>query len=161
MQYEEDLQVLPITSEEATEKEEDAISVISSDSELLSQAVNVFEKTFKSNHSTSSANNSEDVQKFEIKIAQLEEQNQQVISQILNLQHLYSEIKNENAVLNEQLKRANEYVAAINVEMEQYKVRAQRVLQEKEKLISYKKDVGCNDGESNNGILANYLEELK
>lgn len=142
------------------EKEQDTVSISSDKSEVSSQEpfqVNVFEKTFKSDRSS----NSEDVQKYEAKISQLEQENQQLNRQILNLQHLYSEVKNENAALSEQLQRANECVAETNAEMEQYRARAQRVLQEKEKLISYKNQADTGDTESDHAILTNYLEELK
>lgn len=137
------------------EKEQDAISVTSDKSKPESNrsSPNIFEKTFKSDRS-SSTNTSE----FENKISHLEQQNQQLNRQILNLQHLYSETKNENVTLSEQLQRANECVAATNAEMEQYRARAQRVLQEKEKLITYKSQTDSDDAES---VLANYLEELK
>lgn len=140
--------------------EQDAISIASDKSSQETLNINVFEKTYKSDHS-SSISYSEELQKYENRILQLEEQNLQLNSQLLNLQHLYSELKNENSLLNEQLQRANECVAATNVEMEQYRIRAQRVLQEKEKLIAYKQQIGPDDSECDDTILGNYLEELK
>lgn len=90
----------------------------------------------------------------------LENENQEVNQQILNIQHLYSEIKNENINLRAQLQRADESVVQAQNEMELYKARAQRILQEKENLISFKKEdvVASNEKLS---VLSNYNEELK
>lgn len=160
---EEGLQTPPPISDETEEEtaQQAVVSVITEKSESP-PLVTIFERTFKSEESTSSMNTSEEMQRLEIKIEELEQQNQQYSGEILKLQHLYNEIKNENYALNEQLKRANESIAAANAEMEQYKIRAQRVLQEKEKLISYKqKTDGSNDNETDDTMLVNYLEEIK
>lgn len=155
---EEDPQVPP--SEAIEEKEQGAVALSSNTSD--SQFPTVYEGSFiGDDYSSSSAQNSEEYQRLDTKINQLEHQNQQYAREILNMQHLYSELKNENAVLGEQLQRANESIAATVEEMEQYKIRAQRVLQEKEKLISYKEKVGSGDTQCDSAILANYLEETK
>lgn len=123
---------------------------------------NIFEKSFKSERSYSpkshSENHSDEIQRFETKIAFLEQQTEELNKQLLNLQHLYSETKNENITLKEQVSRANECIVLTNAEMEQYRMRAQRILQEKEKLIAYKND---SHGETDNVVLTNYLEELR
>lgn len=57
------------------------------------------------------------------------------------------------------MQRANESVAAAKIEMEQYRIRAQRILQEKEKIISIK-DYSPQNIE-NNDILTTCNEELR
>lgn len=89
----------------------------------------------------------------------MEFENQDLQKQLLNLKHLYSEMKNENGNLHLQLERANEHILETQVEKEQYKARAQRILQEKEKLISIK-NVDQDIGESDN-IIMQYNEQLK
>lgn len=96
--------------------------------------------------------------KMEENISRLEAENQEISQQLLNIQHLYSETNNENINLLAQLERANEIVSAAQNEMEQYKARAQRILQEKEILIAFKKEVETDE---NTCILATYNEELK
>lgn len=94
-----------------------------------------------------------------MKIAKLEADNQDLQKQLLNLKHLYSEIKNENSNLWLQLERSNEQIVEAQNEKEQYKIRAQRILQEKEKLISImeKKEQGIQD----DAIIIKCNEELK
>lgn len=98
--------------------------------------------------------------KFEEKLMKLESENQEINQQILNIQHLYSEIKNENINLKAQLERANDSVVQAQNEMELYKARAQRILQEKENLISFKKEDVIESNEKLS-VLSNYNEELK
>lgn len=95
----------------------------------------------------------------EEKISVLQEQNQELSKELLNLQHLCCEIKNQNSNLRTQVQRANESVASAKKEMEQYRTRAQRILQEKEKIISFKEYVPQKI--ENNDMLATCNEELK
>lgn len=125
------------------------------------------EKSVKSSHtslsSTSRRNSFATAQELELlhsKIAQLELENQDLYKQFLNIQHLYSEIRNENISLQFKVDRLNEQLASAQSEKEQYVARAQRILQEKEKLIS----LNQGDHESNeqeNNIFMTYNEELK
>lgn len=80
---------------------------------------------------------------------------------LLNLRHLYNELLNENSQLKTQLERSNEYAAIAQNEMEQYKIRAQRILQEKEKLINLKNNNSSNNCECNHNVINTYNEELK
>lgn len=101
----------------------------------------------------------EESQLLHMKLAKCEIENQDLQKQLLNMKHLYSEIKNENGSLQLQLDRANEQLSEAQVEKEQYKARAQRILQEKEKLILIK-----NDGQSTNeneSLVIKYNEQLK
>lgn len=75
------------------------------------------------------------------------------------MQHLYCDVKNENMNLQSQLERANESIFAAKTEMEQYRVRAQRILQEKERLIA-ERDQPCLE-KNDNSILVTYNEQLK
>lgn len=90
----------------------------------------------------------------------LEYENQELNRQILTVQHLHSEEKNENGNLKIQLERASERVLHAQNEMEQYKVRAQRILQEKENLISFKKEDFIESNEQLS-VISIYNEELK
>ncbi|XP_017779529.1 PREDICTED: golgin-84 [Nicrophorus vespilloides] len=128
------------------------------------QEIIVFEKSLdftemSSKESTTSLNHQEDLDKFEDHIKKLEEETQQLTKQNLNLQHLYSEAKNENASLQNQAQRSAEIAQQAYHQMEQYKVRAQLILQEKEKLINVKSNT--KDCDSQNQILSTYNEELK
>lgn len=71
---------------------------------------------------------------------------------------MYSELKNENSNLQFQIERCNEQVGQAQIEKDQYIARAQRILQEKEKLISLKQENVSNE-ETN--IFETYNEELK
>lgn len=105
-------------------------------------------------------NLSEEFQKSENKISALEQQNQELSKQLLNFQHLYYETKNENSSLHDQISRANECVAATKSEMEQYRARAQRILQEKERLLSLGDHIPADASDESN-LLLTYNEELK
>lgn len=147
-----------------TDADNDTVSVASEKSKAESDSDRevISIKILESDHSSScSTTMSEELQKYESKVVQLEQGSQQLSKEILNLQHIYNIIKNENTALTEQLKRTNECLAATEAEMEQYRARAQRVLQEKEKLIAYKNQVGSDGSENESAVLANYLEELK
>lgn len=98
--------------------------------------------------------------KLEERLLKLETENQEINQQILNIRHLYSEIKNENSSLKAQLERANESVLQAQNEMEQYKARAQRILQEKENLMSFKREDFIESNEKLS-VLSNYNEEMK
>lgn len=100
----------------------------------------------------------EESQLLYVKLAKLEIENQDLQKQLLNMKHLYSEIKNENSNLHLQLERANEQVYDAQLEKEQYKARAQRILQEKEKLISIKGDGQVSEEEN---LMLKYNEQLK
>ncbi|KAJ8955333.1 hypothetical protein NQ318_003427 [Aromia moschata] len=93
------------------------------------------------------------------KVAKLEFENQDLNKQLLNMQHLYSELRNENANLQFQIERSNEQVAQAQIEKDQYIARAQRILQEKERLISLKQENSSSEETQN--IYATYNEELK
>ncbi|XP_022902416.1 golgin-84 [Onthophagus taurus] len=100
---------------------------------------------------------------MEEKILKLESDNRELNKQILNLQHLYSELQNENINVKSQLERANESVSIAQNEMEQYKNRAQRILQEKEKLLSHKSSSNENSSSENESdkFLNKYNNQLK
>ncbi|KAK4872126.1 hypothetical protein RN001_016250 [Aquatica leii] len=99
------------------------------------------------------------VTKYEDKINKLECENDEINQQLINIRHLYSELQNENSNLQSQLERTNESLIVTQNEMEQYRARAQRILQEKEKLINLKQN---NAGVENNDlIITTYNEELK
>lgn len=89
----------------------------------------------------------------------MEFESQDLNKQLLNIQHLYSELKNENCNLQFQIERCNEQVAQAQMEKDQYIARAQRILQEKEKLISLKQENVSH--EETNNIFETYNEELK
>lgn len=99
--------------------------------------------------------------KLEEKITKLEAENQEINHEILNIRHLYSEMKNENVSLKLLLDRANESVLHAQNEMEQYKARAQRILQEKENLLSFKQEEGFTDLNQKITALSNFIEDLK
>ncbi|KAF5300381.1 hypothetical protein FQR65_LT01002 [Abscondita terminalis] len=99
------------------------------------------------------------ISKYEDKINKLECENEEINQQLINIRHLYSELQNENSNLQSQLDRTNESLVATQNEMEQYRARAQRILQEKEKLINLKQ--GKQGVESNDLIISTYNEELK
>lgn len=98
--------------------------------------------------------------KLEERIVRLEAENQEINHQMLNVLHLYSEAKNENVSLKAQLDRANETVLHAQNEMEQYKARAQRILQEKENLLSFKRE-GFTDLNQKLTAMSTFIEELK
>lgn len=102
----------------------------------------------------------EESQLLYLKVAKLEIENQDLQKQLLNMKHLYSEMKNENTNLQLQLERATEQVSEAQIEKEQYKARAQRILQEKEKLICIKSD-GQDTEEENGNVMIKYNEQLK
>lgn len=112
--------------------------------------------------SSSSIHNSfilaEETQLLHEKIAKLEIDNHDLNKQLLNMQHLYCAMRNENSNLQFQVERANEQVAEAQIEKDQYIARAQRILQEKEKLISFNQE---NTSDDNENIFATYKEELK
>ncbi|ERL86152.1 golgin-84 isoform X1 [Dendroctonus ponderosae] len=125
------------------------------------------DKSVKSNHTSVSSNSfhnsflvSQELEEFQARVAKLEQENQDVNKQLLNIQHLYSEVRNENVNLQFQVERLNEQLASTQHEKEQYIARAQRVLQEKEKLITMKQ-TSDNNETVNNDIFASYNEELK
>lgn len=99
----------------------------------------------------------DELNKYEEKVCVLQQQNEELSKQLLNLQHLYYEVKNQNDNLQAQVQNANESAAAARSEMEQYRSRAQRILQEKEKMISFKEHVQIE----NSDVLAMCNEELK
>ncbi|XP_044256629.1 golgin-84 [Tribolium madens] len=100
----------------------------------------------------------EDVQCYTDSINKLEIEVRDLNKQLLNLQHLYAELRNENANLRTQIEASNYLVSTAQSEMEQYKARAQRILQEKEDLIRLKNE---NKSSQNDQILTNYNDELK
>ncbi|KAK9889404.1 hypothetical protein WA026_004678 [Henosepilachna vigintioctopunctata] len=101
-----------------------------------------------------------DIQKYIDNISNLEFQNEDLNKQLLNIQHLYSEIRNENSILKNSLERANEMVSVAEHEMEQYKARAHRILQEKEKLLNLKSAVETHINQEEK-IYLNYNEEMR
>lgn len=109
------------------------------------------------NFSFSSA---EDIQKHLERISKLEFENDDLSKQLLNMQHLYLEMRNENSILKSTLERANEAVNIAEMEMEQYKARAHRILQEKEKIICLKPDDNTSENVEEN-LYRSYYEELK
>lgn len=126
------------------------------------RVITLFERTFQSGHSSSTMTTSEEMQRYEVRLEQLENQNKQSSIEILKLKQVCNEITNEAFILKDELKRAKKALAAANAEMEHYKIRAQRVLQEKDKMISYKQEHAESDGaESDKAMLAKYLEETK
>ncbi|KAJ8985857.1 hypothetical protein NQ317_006229 [Molorchus minor] len=92
------------------------------------------------------------------KLAKIEFENQDLNKQLLNMQHLYSELRNENTNLQFQIERCNEQVTQAQIEKDQYIARAQRILQEKERLIALKQE---NVTDESQNIYATYNEELK
>lgn len=126
------------------------------------------EKSVKSSHtsvsSTTSRRNSfvtaQELELLHSKVAQLELENRDLYKQFLNIQHLYSEIRNENISLQFKVDRLNEQLASAQSEKEQYVARAQRILQEKEKLISLNQ-ADHDSNEQENNIFMTYNEELK
>lgn len=100
----------------------------------------------------------EETQLLHEKIAKLEIDNHDLNKQLLNMQHLYCAMRNEHSNLQFQVERANEQVAEAQIEKDQYIARAQRILQEKEKLISFNQE---NTSDDNENIFATYKEELK
>ncbi|XP_044765050.1 golgin-84 [Coccinella septempunctata] len=107
-----------------------------------------------------SFSSAEDIQRYLERISKLEFENDDLSKQLLNVQHLYSEIRNENSILKSNLERANEAVNSAEMEMEQYKARAHRILQEKERIICLKPgDTALDNVEEN--IYRSYNEELK
>ncbi|KAG5872813.1 hypothetical protein JTB14_015342 [Gonioctena quinquepunctata] len=89
----------------------------------------------------------------------LELANQALNKKLLDLQHLYSELRNENAGLRFQVERTNEQLVEVQKEKDQYMARAQRILQEKEALISLKQENKSNKEMEN--IFSTYNNELK
>ncbi|CAG9762338.1 unnamed protein product [Ceutorhynchus assimilis] len=127
------------------------------------------ENSSKSHHSSTTSSNSihnsfiitQELDNLQSKLAKLELENQDYNKQLLHIQHLYSEMRNENASLQFQVERLNEQLASAQNEKEQYVARAQRILLEKEKLISLKQTSSENDQENDSSIFVNYNEELK
>lgn len=76
--------------------------------------------------------------------------------EILNVHHLYLQLRNENSNLQNQIERLNEQIVNAQNEKDQYMARAQRVLQEKEELINLKEDTS-----DDNNAFANYIDMLK
>ncbi|XP_049820330.1 golgin-84 isoform X2 [Aethina tumida] len=101
----------------------------------------------------------EEAQNLHQKIAKLELENQDLNKQLLNLQHLYSGLRNDNSNLQTQIERTNEQLSFAQQEKEQYIARAQRILQEKENLIALKQENASP--EENENIFANYNDQLK
>ncbi|KAJ8923600.1 hypothetical protein NQ315_010179 [Exocentrus adspersus] len=128
----------------------------------------IIDKSFRSSaksdqlSTSSSFNNSfllaEESSILHEKVAKLEFENQDLNKQLINMQHMYSELRNENANLQFQIERCNEQVAQAQVEKDQYIARAQRILQEKEKLISLKQE---NTFSETSNLFETYNEELK
>ncbi|XP_030748447.1 golgin-84 [Sitophilus oryzae] len=123
-------------------------------------------KTIKNDNasvSSSSMHNSftetKEIEDLHLKVARLELENHEVTKELLNIQHLYLEMRNENANLHSQIERINEQLIQSQKEKEQYVIRAQRILQEKEKLIELKQT--NNSGEQGRNIFETYNEELK
>ncbi|RZC38354.1 golgin-84, partial [Asbolus verrucosus] len=100
----------------------------------------------------------EDIQ-YNEKINTLEYEIQNLNKQLLNIQHLCAELRNENINLQSQVETANYLVATAQSEMEQYKARAQRILQEKEDLIALKNK--SKSPENSDYIMTNYNDELR
>ncbi|KAL1493465.1 hypothetical protein ABEB36_011512 [Hypothenemus hampei] len=109
--------------------------------------------------SSASINVSDEIDFLQSKFAKLELENEDLNKQLLNIQHLYSEMRNENSNLQIQVERLHKQLDSAQYEREQYVARAQRILQEKEKLISLKKETEHEEVESS--ILNTYNEELK
>ncbi|KAK5639137.1 hypothetical protein RI129_011629 [Pyrocoelia pectoralis] len=97
--------------------------------------------------------------KYEDKISKLEQENEEINQQLMNIRHMYCELENENSNLQSQLERTTETLLGTQMEMEQYRARASRILQEKEKLIRLKQNESCV--ENNELIFSNYNEELR
>ncbi|KAK5639129.1 hypothetical protein RI129_011621 [Pyrocoelia pectoralis] len=97
--------------------------------------------------------------KYEDKISKLEQENEEINQQLMNIRHMYCELENENSNLQSQLERTTETLLGTQTEMEQYRARASRILQEKEKLIRLKQNQSCV--ENNELIFSNYNEELR
>jgi small-conductance mechanosensitive channel len=68
-------------------------------------------------------------------------------------------LRNENTNLRSQVEASNYLVTTAQSEMEKYKARAQRILQEKEDLILLKNQ--SRSAENSDQILTNYSDELK
>ncbi|XP_066158897.1 golgin-84 isoform X2 [Euwallacea fornicatus] len=127
------------------------------------------EKLLRSSHTSVSSSSScnsftaaQELEAIQSKLAKLELENQDVNKQLLNIQHLYSEIRNENANLQFQVDRLNEQLSSAQSEKEQYVARAQRILQEKEKLIALKqKNPGNEIEDVERNIYMNYSDEQK
>lgn len=97
------------------------------------------------------------LKKYEERITYLEVNNQDLNKQLLNIQHLYRELQNDNSNLQLQVERANLHVEQAQNEMEHYKIRAHRVLQEK----AAQKETSVENLEVDNSVIASYNEELK
>lgn len=74
---------------------------------------------------------------------------------------MYSELQNENSNLQSQLDRVNENFILTQNEMEQYRARAQRILQEKEKFIELKNENLSGSESTNIQLMNSYVTELK
>jgi myosin heavy subunit len=101
----------------------------------------------------------EDVQSYHETINELEIEVRDLNKELLNLQHLCAELRNENTNLRSQVEASNYLVTTAQSEMEKYKARAQRILQEKEDLILLKNQ--SRSAENSDQILTNYSDELK
>ncbi|XP_060537364.1 golgin-84 isoform X2 [Cylas formicarius] len=154
-------------SEHSAERKGEAIFTANSDNEKSYNGSLVDEyfldKSQKSSTSSSSSSIhnsfsvSQELDLLQSKLTKLEMENQDINRQLLNMQHLYSEMRNENSNLQFQLDRTNEQLTLAQQEKDQYVARAQRILQEKEKLIAVK---DTNDIKDEN-ILTTYNDELK
>lgn len=161
----------PDIPEDTTEKKPDlSFTVVSENQKPSNIEEHITEKSLKSNQTSVSSNSlhnsyiesfigSQELDILQAKIAKLEVENQDVNKQLLNMQHLYSEMRNENSNLQFQIERLNEQLSLAQNEKEQYVARAQRILQEKEKLITLKQTSASSE-ESDN-IFTTYNEELK
>lgn len=101
----------------------------------------------------------QEIDRLQTKVARLELENQEVNKQLLNVQHLYAEVRNENVSLQSQVERINEQLTQTQMEKEQYVIRAQRILSEKEKLLSLNQANVTNEESGNTFVL--YSEEIK
>lgn len=73
--------------------------------------------------------------KLEAQLAKCEGENEQLSKEILNLQHMHSGLLHENSNLQSQLDRANEAVLLAQNEMQEYRARARRMLEDREKAL--------------------------
>ncbi|CAH1153574.1 unnamed protein product [Phaedon cochleariae] len=163
----------PFSEKDVQEKPEDLDSEIvsldeqSKDSSVYEESIHdaslkILLKSDKLSSSSSLHNSfisAEESQHLQDRIAKLEFENQDLNKQLLNLTHVYSEQRNENANLQFQVERANEQLAEAHLEKHQYIARAQKILQDKEKLISLKQD--NNIDQETKDVFAIYNEELK
>ncbi|CAG9855088.1 unnamed protein product [Phyllotreta striolata] len=134
--------------------------VVIGDESYLEDSVKSSLKSDKMSSSSSVHNSfvlAEETQLLHEKIARLELDNQDLNKQLLNMHHIYSALRNENSNLQFQIERANEQAAEAQLEKDQYLARAQRILQEKEHLLSLNQAATSED----DNIFASYNAELK